>query len=260
MIVATWNVNSIRAREARLFAWLDQHRPDVVCLQELKATVDKLPLEALRERGYHVAANGQPTYNGVAILAREPLADVKVGLGDVAEDPQARLVAATVAGVRILSCYVPNGADVGSDKWRYKLVWLERLQKHLATAYRSTDALVLCGDFNVAPTDHDVARPEEWRDTVLCHDDARAALARVTETLALVDTFRQHHAGGGHYSWWDYRNLGFPKGNGLRIDLVFATASLAARCTAASIDRDERKGEGAGKGASDHAPVLATFA
>lgn len=260
MIVASWNVNSIRAREARLLAWLDRHRPDVVCLQELKTTAEKLPHDALRERGYHVAANGQPTYNGVAILAREPLTDVTLGLGDVTEDPQARLVAATVAGVRVISCYVPNGAEVGSDKWRYKLAWLGRLQKYLSTRHRSTEPVVLCGDFNVAPTDQDVARPDEWRDTVLCHDDARAALTRVTETLALVDTFRQQHAEGGHYSWWDYRNLGFPKGNGLRIDLVFATASLAARCTSASIDREERKGEGGGKGASDHAPVLAAFA
>jgi exodeoxyribonuclease-3 len=198
--------------------------------------------------------HGQRTYNGVAILSRVEAVEVQVGLGDGADDDQARLIAATVAGVRVVSAYVPNGQVVGSDKWAYKLAWLTRLRAWLERTARPDQPLALCGDFNVAPDDRDAARPEEWRDSVLCHDDARRALAAVT-SWGLVDTMRLHHEGPGPFTWWDYRMLAFPKGNGLRIDHVFATAPLATRCTAVSVDRDERKG----KLPSDHAPVLAAF-
>lgn len=254
MLLATWNVNSVRARLDRLVAFLGRFEPDVVCLQELKVPDADFPFEAVRAAGYHAAVHGQRTYNGVAILSRAEAGEVQVGLGDGAPDDQARLIAATVSGVRVVSAYVPNGQVVGSDKWSYKLDWLARLRAWLERTARTDQPLALCGDFNVAPEDRDVAEPDQWGGSVLCHGDARRALHGVT-SWGLVDAVRLHHEGPGPFSWWDYRMLAFPKGNGLRIDHIFVTPALAARCTAASVDRDERKG----KLPSDHAPVMATF-
>lgn len=254
MKVATWNVNSIRVRLPRLLAWLGAHAPDVLCLQEIKVPEEDFPTEELRAAGYSAAVHGQRTYNGVAILSRAPAEDVRPGLRDGSEDAQSRLLSARIDGVRVYSAYFPNGGEVDSDKWRYKLAWMERLRAHLRSHADPAEPLLLCGDFNVAPEARDVARPEEWEGTVLCHPEARAALQRLVD-WGLRDTFRLHHAEGGFYSWWDYRQLGFPKNNGLRIDHVFATAPMAARCRAASIDREERKG----KQPSDHAPVMAEF-
>jgi len=254
MKIATWNVNSVRARFERLMAFLAREQPDVLCLQELKVSDNEFPRLELEAAGWHTAVHGQKTYNGVAIVARTAPQDVRVGLGDDVDDDEARLIAATVQGVRVISAYVPNGKVVGSDKWAYKLDWLQRLGAHLARHYTTAQPLALCGDFNVAPEDRDVARPEEWRDTVLTHEDARERL-RSLMAWGLVDAIRLHHSGDGPWSWWDYRMLGFPKGNGLRIDHILVTPPLAARCTGASVDRDERKG----KLPSDHAPVLAVF-
>jgi len=254
MKIATWNVNSIRARLERLLAWLRKVRPDVLCLQELKATDDVFPSEVIREAGYHAAVHGQKTYNGVAILTREEPANVDVGLGDEVDDPQARLIAADVAGVRVISAYVPNGQAVGSEKYNYKLGWLWRLREYLERRYEPTDPLILCGDFNVAPDDQDVANPERWAGSVLCHQDARDSLEQV-RAWGLTDVFRQHHPEGGLYSWWDYRMLAFPKNDGLRLDQIWATESAARCCTTSEIDRDERKGQKP----SDHAPVIAVF-
>lgn len=254
LTLATWNVNSIRMRHDRLLAWLGREPADVVCLQELKVSDDDFPRADLLAAGWHLAINGQKTYNGVAILSREAPAAVTIGLGDDPADHEARLVAVTVRGVRVVSVYVPNGQQVGSDKWAYKLRWLGRLRAWLERTARPDAALAVCGDFNVAPTDADVARPEEWRDTVLTHDAARAAL-RDLEDWGLVDTVRLHHTGEGPYTWWDYRMLGFPKNNGLRIDHILATRPLAARCVNAYVVREERKG----KQPSDHAPVVAVF-
>ncbi|MCI0340719.1 MAG: exodeoxyribonuclease III [Planctomycetales bacterium] len=254
MKLLTWNVNSVRAREARLLAVLERHKPDVACLQELKALEEQFPAEAVKAAGYHAAVNGQKTWNGVAILSREPPEDVRRGLGDGAPDPQARLVSARVAGARVICAYVPNGEEVGSEKWAYKLEWLARLRRALERDFAKGEPLVLAGDLNVAPDDKDVAKPEDWAGTVLCHEDARKALARVA-AWGLADVVRKHHPEGGLYTWWDYRMLAFPKGNGLRIDHVLATAPLADRSRAASVDRDERKGEKP----SDHAPVIAEF-
>ncbi|MFN8423390.1 MAG: exodeoxyribonuclease III [Anaerolineae bacterium] len=167
MLIATWNVNSIKVREARLLAWLAAAKPDVVCLQELKVQDDAFPLAAVEAAGYHAAFHGQKSYNGVAILARTPIEDVRVGLADGVDDPQARLIAGTVEGVRILSAYVPNGETVGSDKYAYKLAWLRRLRAHLAAHYRPDEPLALAGDFNVAPDDHDVNNAQRWAESVL---------------------------------------------------------------------------------------------
>ena len=254
MRIATWNVNSVKARKERLLAFLGRHRPDVVCLQELKTEEPGFPAEELREAGYESAVLGQKTYNGVAILARGPLADVETGFGDGGDESQARLVSATFGGLRVASAYVPNGKEVGSEKWPYKLEWLARLAAWAARR-AGGPPLALCGDFNVAPEDRDVANPEAWAGSVLCHPDVRAAWSALL-AAGLVDSFRLHHAEGGLFSWWDYRMLGFPKNDGLRIDHVLVAESLVPRCSGAFIDRDERKG----KLPSDHAPVFAELA
>lgn len=254
MLIATWNVNSVRAREERLLRWLEGKQPDVLCLQELKTLEEGFPFEAVADAGYQAAAYGQKTYNGVAILARTAPADVIRGFGGGDDDPQARLIAATVEGVRIISAYVPNGSTVGSEKYEYKLAWLERLGAYLERLDLADDPVVLCGDINIAPEERDVNRPEEWQGTVLFNDEMRAQFQGLLD-LGLVDTFRLHRPEEGLYSWWDYRQLGFPRNNGLRIDHILASRATAERCFDAAIDRDERKGQKP----SDHAPVLAWF-
>lgn len=253
MKIATWNVNSIRARQPRLLNWLAKHQPDVVCLQELKVTDEAFPFDAVHQAGYEAAVCGQKTYNGVAILARAALSDVVRGFNDGVDDPQARLIAATVKGIRIISAYIPNGAEVGSDKYAYKQQWLERLQAYLS-AGDLTKPLALCGDFNIAPELRDVAFPERWEGSVLFNPQMRDQFQRILQ-LGLTDTVRLHHAEAGLYSWWDYRQLSFPRNDGLRLDHILVTRPLAERCIGAMIDRDERKGDKA----SDHAPVIAIF-
>jgi exodeoxyribonuclease-3 len=252
--LATWNVNSVRMRLDRLVAFLGRERPDVCCLQELKVVEADFPRLELEALGYRCTVHGQKTYNGVAILSRDDPAHVQAGFGDGADDPEARFLTATVGGIRIACAYVPNGKTVGTEKWTYKLAWLGRLRGWLERTAAPDAPLALCGDFNVAPEDRDVARPEEWRDSVLTHADARAAFAAVTG-WGLTDAVRLHHDGEGPFTWWDYRMLGFPKNNGLRIDHVLVTGPLAARCREARVDRNERKG----KQPSDHAPVITSF-
>jgi exodeoxyribonuclease-3 len=254
MLIATWNVNSIKARLDRALMWLEKVSPDIVCLQELKVTDDNFPYDEIRAAGYHAAVHGQKTYNGVAILSRSKPADVTFGFDDDDEDIQARAITATIGGIRIMCLYVPNGQSVGSDKWEYKTKWYARLRSYLDREFSNEQPLLLCGDFNVAPEHADLANPEKWVQSVLFHPDARTMLRSVTD-WGLVDTMRLHHVGQGPYSWWDYRMLAFPKGDGVRIDHVFATQALADRCTNAWVDRDERKGQKP----SDHAPVLAMF-
>jgi exodeoxyribonuclease-3 len=255
MKIATWNVNSIRARKGRVLAWLADRRPDVVCLQELKAEEKDFPADDLAAAGYSAVRLCQKTYNGVAICARTELTDVTSGLDDGEDDPQARLISATVGGVRVVSVYVPNGQSVGSDKYAYKLRWLDRLRGWLDRRCRPDEPLVVCGDFNVAPEPRDVYDPTAWEREPLFHIDARAAFERM-RAFGLVDTFRLHHDEAGAFSWWDYRALMFPRNRGLRIDHVLATETLAQRCTSAVIDRDARKG----KQPSDHAPVVVELA
>jgi exodeoxyribonuclease-3 len=253
--VASWNVNSISSRLTRVLAFLKRENPDVLCLQELKCVEEKFPTEPLREAGYYSVVHGQKTYNGVAILTRVPPQDVRRGFDDGGDDGQARFVAATVAGMRVCSAYIPNGQAVGTEKFQYKLQWFKRLEDYLTRHHRPADKLCLSGDFNVAPEDRDVHDPELWRGKILFSDPERQALATLMG-FGLRDTFRLHHAEPGFYSWWDYRELSFPKDKGLRIDFIFASASLSEFCTGARIDRGERKGEKP----SDHAPVLAEFA
>lgn len=250
MRLATWNVNSIRKRMPRLLAWLEATRPDVVCLQETKVEDATFPSLELRAAGYEVAAIGERTYNGVAVLSKVGLDAVVAGMRDGADDAQARFLGATVQGIRVVSVYVPNGRTVGSEHFAYKLEWLARLRRWLEANADPGAPLVVCGDFNVAPEPIDVHDPAAWEGQVLFHPDERAALRRVVD-WGLVDLYRKHHPEGGRFSWWDYRQLGFPKNRGLRIDHVLGTDAIAQRCTAAEIEREMRKG----KEPSDHAPV-----
>ena len=254
MKIVSWNVNSIRARIDRVIEWLDANRPDVLCMQELKCEEQVFPRDRFEQLGYHVELVCQKTYNGVGIASRKPASEVARGLDDGDDDAQARLIAATVEGVRILSVYVPNGQTVGSEKYQYKLKWMNRLRRYLDERHKPADDLLVCGDFNVAPEERDVKDPVAWSTETLFHIDARNALEQV-RAFGLVDTFRLHHQEPGFYSWWDYRMLSFPRDNGLRIDHIFASEPMARRCSGASIDREARKG----KQPSDHAPVLATF-
>lgn len=257
MRVITWNVNSVKVRQERLAGLLERHEPDVVCLQELKGPDLPDPVQADLERlGYHAAVYGQKTYNGVAILSRAEPTDVIRGFegDDGPEDDHARLISAMVGGVRVYSAYFPNGGEVGSDKFEYKLSWMRRLRALLDSRHGSDEPIIVAGDMNVAPFEGDVAFPERWADSTHCVPQVRDALRHV-EGFGLVDVLHEKHPEGKIYSWWDYRQLAFPKGDGLRIDIIYATPELAAACTDARVDRDERKG----KGASDHAPVIADF-
>ena len=255
MKLATWNVNSIRARNDRLFAWLAREQPDVLCLQETKVEDDGFPVAAFHAAGYQVAIFGQRSYNGVAIAARGPIADVSRGFGDGGDDDDARLIAATVDGVRVIGIYVPNGQDLTSDKYPYKLAWFQRLRAYLDRHHQPGDQVVVCGDMNVTPDDRDVWSPEKWKGQIHCSEPERAALAGVLG-FGLTDLFRHQNPDAKLYSWWDYRGVSFFKDQGLRIDLILASAPVVARCTACVIDRAARKGQDA----SDHAPVIATLA
>jgi len=254
MRIATWNVNSIRIRLERLLAFLERHEPDILCLQELKVVEDDFPKLEIKQAGYECAVVGQKTYNGVAIICRSPAKQVERSLDDGVVDDAARFVAATVDDVRTISAYVPNGGTVDSEKWETKLAWYQRLRSYLDGRADPDSAIAICGDFNIAPDDDDVRNPEKWRKSVLCHPDGREAFQSVME-WGLVDAFRRVHPEGGIYSWWDYRMLGFPKNDGLRIDGVLVTAPLAERIRDAFVDREERKG----KKPSDHAPVVVDF-
>ena len=254
MRVVSWNINSLRKRQERLLFWLAETQPDVVCLQETKCTDEQFPELALRAAGYHSAFHGQKSYNGVAILSRSALQEVRASLCDEEEDPQARVIAATVGSVRIYSIYVPNGQAVGSPAYDYKLKWYARLEKCLRDIERGERHVAVCGDFNIAPKDEDVYDPELWRGAIMCSDAERAAFEQLCGA-GLTDTLRMHHPESGLFSWWDYRMLAFPKNRGLRIDAILASKALAARCSAAGIEREMRKG----REPSDHAPVWAEF-
>jgi exodeoxyribonuclease-3 len=254
MKLVTWNINSIRARTQRLVSWLDANRPDVVCLQETKVEDAQFPIEAIEKLGYQTAMFGQKSYNGVAILSTAPLTDVTRGFGDDVPDDEARVIAATTHGVRVVDLYVPNGQDLTSDRYPYKLAWFGRLRAYLAKTSAPDRPLVVCGDMNVTADDNDVWSPDAWRDQIHCSPAERAALANVRE-WGLDDVFRVLRPDGGVWSWWDYRGVSFFKDQGLRIDHILTSKPMTARCTACVIDRNARKGQDA----SDHAPVMATF-
>lgn len=254
MKIATWNVNSLRVRLPQVLQWLEGERPDLLALQETKLPDDRFPETDLLAAGYHAVFAGQTTYNGVAILSREPLTDIITDIPGL-DDPQRRVLAATCSDVRLIDLYVPNGESVDSDKYRYKLDWLDKLTAWLKTELQRHDKLVVVGDFNIAPEDADVHDPEAWRGRVLCSEPERAAFQRLID-LGLCDCFRRFDQLEESYTWWDYRMNAFRRNRGLRIDLILASDALCDVCTACRIDKVPRGWERP----SDHAPVVAEFA
>ncbi len=248
MLIATWNVNSVKVRLPQLSAWLQKAQPDVVCLQEIKCETESFPFDALGELGYEAAAYGQKTYNGVALLSKLPIENIVEGFPG--EEGQSRLIEGTINGITVLSCYAPNGQAIGSDKFAYKLRFYEALRKHLDGLGKSTLPLVIAGDFNIAPDERDVFDVKKCAGDIGFHPDEHKALKRFTD-WGLVDSFRLHEKGAGHFSWWDYRT-GYDNNQGMRIDQVWISKALEKQCTGARIDIGPRKLEKP----SDHTPVL----
>ncbi len=253
MKIATWNVNSLKVRLPHLLDWLPVAQPDVVCLQETKQEDAKFPRAEIEAAGYQVAFSGQKTYNGVAIVSRAPLEDVQAGIPGF-EDEQKRVLAATVEGARIVCVYIPNGQSLDSDKYPYKLRWLDALIAWLKGELERHPSLALLGDYNIAPADADVHDPAAWVGNVLVSEPERERF-RALEALGLKDAFRLFPQPEKSYSWWDYRQGGFRRDLGLRIDHILLSQALAARCSACVIDKAPRKLERP----SDHTPVIATL-
>jgi len=251
--IATWNVNSLKVREPHVLEWLAANGPDVLVLQEIKQVTEAFPAQTFRDAGYAALASGQKTYNGVAVLSRQEPADPVTDFPGF-EDPQRRILATTIGGVRVVNLYVPNGSEVGSEKFDYKLAWLAALREFLKGEMQAHPKLVVLGDFNIAPHDEDVYDPEKWGEGILCSPAERAALNAVLD-LGLTDVFRRFEQPEKSYSWWDYRAAMFRRNAGLRIDLILASDALARACTASHIDREPRGWDRP----SDHAPVVAEF-
>ncbi|HSQ69488.1 MAG TPA: exodeoxyribonuclease III [Steroidobacteraceae bacterium] len=250
---ATWNVNSLRVRLPQLKDWLASNPVELVALQETKLPDQDFPVEEIEALGYSVAFSGQRTYNGVAILSRPALEDVVPGIPGF-EDEQKRVLAATCAGVRVIDVYVPNGQSVGSDKYEYKLRWLEALRRHVVDELRRHRRVVVLGDYNIAPEDRDVHDPKAWEGSVHVSEPERESL-RALQAVGLVDVFRLFEQPEKIFSWWDYRRVAFRRNAGLRIDLVLASDELAGKCVACHVDKAPRRLERP----SDHAPVVAEF-
>jgi exodeoxyribonuclease-3 len=251
--IATWNVNSLKVRLGQVLDWLAAEKPGVLALQETKTVDENFPVEQIEAAGYQAAFAGQKTYNGVATLSLVPGEEIVTDLPGL-EDPQRRMLASTIDGVRVLDVYVPNGSEVGSDKYAYKLDWLEKLRGYVAAELSRHPRLVVLGDFNIAPEDRDVHDPEAWRGKILCSDPERAALGALLD-LGLSDLFRRFDQEERLFSWWDYRMMGFRRNHGLRIDLILGSNALAEACTSCRIDKEPRRLERP----SDHTPVVAEF-
>jgi exodeoxyribonuclease-3 len=251
--IATWNVNSLRVRLPHVLHWLAKEQPDVLALQETKMADGEFPVAELAEAGYRSVFSGQKTYNGVAVLSRSEAQDPVTDPPGF-DDPQRRILAVTVGGYRIANLYVPNGGEVGSDKYAYKLDWLAKIHTFLEDELARHSRLIVLGDFNIAPEDCDVYDPEAWREKVLCSTPERAAFQGLLG-LGLCDAFRRFDQAGQSYTWWDYRANAFRRKMGLRIDHILINAGLNESCAACRIDVEPRKLERP----SDHAPVVAEF-
>jgi len=253
MKIASWNVNSLNVRLPHVLAWCDVAQPDVLALQETKLTDDRFPVDELLSAGYHSVYSGQKTYNGVAVLSKleasDPVTDIP-GL----EDPQRRILAVTVGDVRIIDLYVVNGSEVGSEKFDYKLNWLDKVTGWIASEMEQHEKVIVLGDFNIAPDQRDVYDPAAWEGKILCSEPERDALKKILG-LGLTDTFRLFEQEERTWSWWDYRMNMFRRKLGLRIDLVLASKIMAERCTGSYIDIEPRRQERP----SDHAPAIAEF-
>lgn len=254
MKIVTWNVNSVRVRLPRLLAWLEGNQPDIMCLQETKATDQDFPLAEIERAGYNCIFTGQKSYNGVAILSKNTISNVIKSLPGDENDQEKRFITALIEDIQIINVYVPNGSEVGSDKYYYKLNWYKRLRDFLENTFDPKKPLLICGDFNVAPDDRDVWDVKQWTGKLHFSEPEKEAHQNLV-SWGLKDAMRLHHQEPGVYTWWDYRSLGFQRGLGLRIDHILVTDSLALRCKDVVVDRNERKGEKP----SDHAPVVGIF-
>ena len=248
--IATWNVNSIRARLPRVIEWLKEAGPDIVLVQEIKATDETFPRLEIEDLGYNVAIKGQKNFNGVAIFAKRPIEDVITELPGDPSDEQARYIEAFVGDLRVASIYLPNGNPAPGEKYDYKLAWMERLYEHTQALIGQEEAIVLGGDYNVCPTDDDVYDPENWQDDALCRPESRRLFRSIIH-LGYTEAFRALNREVGAYSFWDYQGGAWQKDNGLRIDHLLLSPLAADRLTASGIDRKPR---GKPK-ASDHTPV-----
>ncbi len=251
--LASWNVNSLKVRLSHVLEWLSGKHMDILALQETKLIDDNFPITEIEAAGYHVCYSGQKTYNGVAILSRFPMHDIVTDV-DGLDDPQRRILAVTINGIRIINLYVPNGASVESDKYIYKLDWLNHVSRFIDTQLSNFDYLAVVGDFNIAPRDIDVFDANEWKDCVLVSQKERDAFFHMLE-LGLIDSFRHKNPDDTIYSWWDYRAACFRRNRGLRIDHILTSKALTGKLVDAGIDKEPRKWEKP----SDHAPVWATF-
>ncbi len=251
--LASWNVNSLKIRLEQVLEWFESSQVDVLALQEIKMTNELFPAQRFLERGYHVTFSGQKTYNGVAIISRYPMSDVVMDVPQLV-DPQRRILAVTVAGVRFINLYVPNGSEVGSDKYAYKLMWLAHLIAYIKQQLCDFSYVAVVGDFNIAPEDIDVHSPAEWEGCVLVSPQERQALSELI-SLGLKDSFRTLNQNEQLFSWWDYRAAAFRRNRGLRIDHILLSEALQALCVEAHIDPEPRKVERP----SDHTPVWVTL-
>lgn len=253
MKILSWNVNSLRMRFDHLTEVVKTHQPEVIALQETKVMDDAFPLEHVIELGYDVVFSGQKTFNGTAVLSKLPITQVETAIPDF-HDEQKRVLAATIGGVRLLNLYVPNGSEVGSEKFEYKLAWLNALQHWVAETLQQHKQVILVGDFNIAPADNDVHDPKAWHEKILCSPQERAALKALLD-LGLTDAFRHLHPESTQYSWWDYRAGGYPRNQGLRIDHALVNQPLLKHCVQCTIDETPRQWDKP----SDHASVVLTF-
>ncbi len=253
MKIASWNVNSLRVRLPQVLEWLAVNPIDILAIQETKTQDPDFPQQEIEAAGYKAVYSGQKTYNGVAILAKTTPKEIITDINNL-DDPQRRILAATIKGVRVLNLYVVNGSEVGSEKFAYKLDWLEKVTVHIKQELKQYNKLVVLGDFNIAPDDRDVHDPDMWRGKILCSDQEREAYQTML-SLGLSDTFRQFDQEDNQFSWWDYRGGGFRRNHGLRIDLILASQALSAKCKSSIIDKTPRTWERP----SDHTPVVAEF-
>lgn len=257
MRIATWNVNSVNARLETVVGWVGSARPDVVCLQEIKCVDERFPAEAFEALGYNVATHGQKTYNGVALLSRSPLEDIRRGLPGDPEDAQARYIEAVISGpvpVRVASIYLPNGNPPDTEKFDYKLAWMRRLNAHARELLSHEEVLALAGDYNVIPEAEDCADPRAWAGDALFRPESRAAF-RALKWLGLTDAYAQAGGGPGGYTFWDYQAGAWPRNDGIRIDHVLISPQAADRLAGCEIHRAVRGGEKP----SDHVPVEVTL-
>ena len=252
--LASWNVNSLKVRLEQVLEWLQTFNVDILALQETKLVDESFPLDVFHEKGLHVAFSGQKTYNGVAVVSRYPLSDVITDIPELA-DPQRRILAVTVAGIRLVNLYVPNGAAVESDKYEYKLMWLEKITAFIRQQLNKYPYVAVVGDFNIAPEDRDVHAPEEWDGCVLVSPQERQAFSELV-SLGLNDSFRNFIQDEKLFSWWDYRAAAFRRNRGLRIDHILLNDALNAQCLESCIDAEPRRAERP----SDHAPVWVSLA